>query len=78
MLLNNFPIGCTRVGKTLLVCGTRDQTSNLISRTDFLKHVGAQNLLPHIQAALERATQIQGDFEGIGRELARELEHRPL
>ncbi|WP_433964871.1 SulP family inorganic anion transporter [Tunturiibacter gelidiferens] len=67
-----------KVGKTLLLCGGRDQPSDLISRSDFLKHVGAQNVLPHVQAALERARQIQGDFEGIGRELARELEHRPL
>jgi SulP family sulfate permease len=67
-----------KAGKTLLLCGARDQPSNLISRLDFLKHVGAQNVLPHVHAALERARQIQGDFEGIGRELARELEHRPL
>jgi sulfate permease, SulP family len=65
-------------GKTLLLCGARDQPANLISRSDFLKHVGAQNVLPHVQAALDRARQIQGDFEGIGRELARELAHRPL
>jgi len=31
-----------------------------------------------VQAALARAREIQGDFAGIGRELARELEHRPL
>jgi sulfate permease, SulP family len=67
-----------KVGKTLLLCGARDQPANLISRSDFLKHVGAQNVLPHVQAALDRARQIQGDFEGIGRELARELAHRPL
>ncbi len=67
-----------KVGKTLLLCGARDQPSNLISRSDFLKHVGAQNVLPHVQAALDRARQIQGDFEGIGRELALEMENRPL
>ena len=65
-------------GKTLLVCGARDQPSQLISRSDFLNHVGAENVLPHIQAALDRANEIQGDFEGIGRELALEMEHRPL
>jgi SulP family sulfate permease len=60
-----------KTGKTLLLCGARDQPSNLISRSDFLKHVGAENVLPHVQAALDRARQIQGDFEGVGRELAR-------
>ncbi len=67
-----------RAGKTLLLCGARNQPSQLISRSDFLKHVGAENVLPHVQAALTRVREIQGDFEGIGRELALELEHRPL
>jgi len=67
-----------KVGKTLLLCGARDQPSNLITRSHLLKHIGAQNMLPNVQAALDRARQIQGDFEGIGQELARELEQRSL
>jgi SulP family sulfate permease len=65
-------------GKTLLLCGARDQPSRLISGSDFLKHVGAENVLPHVQGALTRAREVQGDFAGVGRELALELEHRPL
>jgi len=76
--LEQFSDRLHRVGKTLLLCGARDQPSRLISRSDFLKHVGAQNVLPNVQAALDRARQIQGDFEGIGRELALEMENRPL
>src|ERR1700733_313058 len=67
-----------KAGKTLLLCGARDQPSRLISGSDFLKHVGAENVLPHVQAALSRAREVQGDFAGVGRELALELEHRPL
>lgn len=67
-----------KVGKTLLLCGARDQPSNLITRSHLLEHIGAQNMLPNVQAALDRARQIQGDFEGIGQELARELEHKSL
>ncbi len=67
-----------KAGKALLLCGAPDQPSQLIAHSDFLKHVGAENVLPHVQAALARAREIQGDFAGIGRELARELEHRPL
>ncbi|MGB6743333.1 MAG: SulP family inorganic anion transporter [Terracidiphilus sp.] len=67
-----------RAGKTLLLCGARDQPSQLIARSDFLEHVGAENVLPHIQQALQRAKDIQSDFSGIGRELALDLEHRPL
>lgn len=67
-----------KIGKTLLLCGARDQPSHLIARSDFQKHIGAENVLPHVQAALTRARNIQGNFEGIGRELALEMETRPL
>ena len=67
-----------KVGKGLLLCGARDQPSHLIARSDFLKHIGAENVLPHVQAALTRARTIQGDFEGIGSELALAMESRPL
>jgi len=76
--LEQFSDRLHKAGKTLLLCGARDQPWRLISRSDFLKHVGAENVLPHVQAALTRAKAIQGDFAGIGRELAHELEHRPL
>jgi SulP family sulfate permease len=76
--LEQFSDRLHKAGKALLLCGARDQPSQLIARSDFLKHVGAENVLPHVQAALARAREIQGDFAGIGRELARELEHRPL
>ena len=65
-------------GQTLLLCGARDQPSQLLSRSDFLKSIGEENVLPHIQDALARARAIQGDFAGVGHELALELEHRPL
>jgi SulP family sulfate permease len=65
-------------GKTLLLCGARDQPSKLISQSGFLEHVGAENVLPHVQAALARARDVQGDFAGVGHEMALELEHRPL
>jgi len=67
-----------KTGKTLLLCGLRDQPSRLILQSNFLKHVGAENVLPHVQAALARAREVQGDFAGVGRELALELEHSPL
>jgi SulP family sulfate permease len=76
--LEQFSDRLHKAGKTLLLCGARDQPSRLISGSDFLKHVGAENVLPHVQAALARARQVQGDFAGVGRELALELEHRPL
>jgi len=76
--LEQFSERLHKTGKTLLLCGARNQPSQLISRSDFLKRVGPENVLPNIQAALSRVNEIQGDFEGIGRELALEMEHRPL
>jgi sulfate permease, SulP family len=67
-----------KTGRVLLLCGARDQPSRLISRSDFLQHVGAENVLPHVRAALARASEIQQDFAGIGHELAHRMEHRPL
>jgi SulP family sulfate permease len=76
--LERFSDRLHKAGKTLLLCGARDQPSRLISKADFLKHVGTDNVLPHVQAALARAQEIQADFAGIGHQLALELEHRPL
>jgi SulP family sulfate permease len=76
--LEQFSERLHKAGKTLLLCGARNQPSQLISRSDFLKYVGPENVLPNIQAALTRVNEIQGDFEGIGRELALEMKDGPL
>ena len=67
-----------KAGKTLLLCGARDQPSQLISNSIFLNSVGANNVLPHVQAALARAEEVQRDFAGIGRGLAVQMDHRPI
>jgi SulP family sulfate permease len=76
--LEQFADRLHKAGKTLLLCGARDQPSRLIFRSGLLEHVGPENVLPHVQAALARAQELQGDFEGVGRELAADLAHRPL
>ncbi len=59
-------------GKTLLLCGARDQPEELIMKSELVHSVGRENMLPHVQEALERAKDIAGDFEGIGQEIARD------
>jgi sulfate permease, SulP family len=76
--IEQFSERLRKTGRVLLLCGARDQPSRLITRSDFLEHVGADNVLPHIRAALARSTEIQQSFAGIGLELAREMERRPL
>ncbi len=67
-----------KTGRTLLLCGARTQPAQLLSGSDFLKHIGAQNVLPHVQAALTRAGEIEGGFAGVGEEVAQEMELQPL
>ena len=76
--LEGFSERLHRAGKVLLLCGARDQPSQLLARSDFLERVGPENVLPNVQVALDRAREIQQDFSGIGRELALDIEHHPL
>jgi SulP family sulfate permease len=45
-------------GRTLLLCGALPQPSQMLHRAEFVDHVGEDNILPHINAALERAAVI--------------------
>ncbi|MFZ1938167.1 MAG: SulP family inorganic anion transporter [Terracidiphilus sp.] len=76
--LEGFSERLHKAGKVLLMCGARDQPSQLLARSDFLERVGPENVLPNVQVALARAREIQQDFSGIGHELALDLEHHPL
>jgi SulP family sulfate permease len=49
-----------KTGREVLVCGARRQPRNMLMRGDFAQHIGPENIMPHIQAALERARQIHG------------------
>jgi SulP family sulfate permease len=45
-------------GRTLLLCGAREQPARLMAQVSFARHVGAENICPHVTAALERAHEI--------------------
>lgn len=45
-------------GRTMLICGARRQPALLLRRSEFIAHIGKENILPHIQAALRHAEQI--------------------
>jgi SulP family sulfate permease len=53
-------------GRTLLLCGARQQPAHLMKRAEFHAHVGDANILPNVRGALDRA-----------RELAKELDLEP-
>jgi SulP family sulfate permease len=45
-------------GRTLLLCGAMQQPSKLLQGGRFLDCVGRQNIMPNIQAALDRAKEV--------------------
>jgi SulP family sulfate permease len=45
-------------GRTMLLCGAMEQPSKLLSGARFLDRVGRENIMPNIQAALDRAREI--------------------
>jgi SulP family sulfate permease len=42
-------------GRSLIFCGAREQPSRLMHQAEFEQHVGAENICPHITAAIQRA-----------------------
>jgi SulP family sulfate permease len=48
----------TRSGRDLILCGARQQPARFLQRSDFIDVIGARNITPHVQAALERAREI--------------------
>ena len=57
-------------GRTLLLCGARNQPSRLLEQADFVRHIGEDNILPHVEAALSRAERIYSGFAGVGEDAA--------
>jgi len=56
--IETFAKRLTESGRTLLLCGAMEQPSKLLQLPRFLDHVGRENIMPNIQAALDRAKQI--------------------
>ncbi|HTC90947.1 MAG TPA: SulP family inorganic anion transporter [Bryobacteraceae bacterium] len=67
-----------KAGKTLLLCGARDQPARLLQKADFIEHIGRENVLPHVEAALQRAREINIAFGGVGQEMAHDFERSPI
>ena len=45
-------------GRTLLLCGALSQPAALMDQVEFHRHVGERNILPNVQAALDRAGEV--------------------
>jgi SulP family sulfate permease len=65
-------------GRTLLLCGAREQPLRLLAQNDFLEKLGKDNLLPHVEAALARAHEVIGNFDGLGGDITEEMKRMAL
>ena len=45
-------------GRALLLCGAPSQPTQMMQRAEFHRHVGAENILPSVDAALRRAAKV--------------------
>jgi SulP family sulfate permease len=45
-------------GRTLILCGAMEQPSKLLSGTRFQDSLGRENIMPNVQAALDRAKEV--------------------
>ncbi len=67
-----------KTGRTLLICGAREQPARMLQQTQFVSQVGRENILPHLDAALGRAREVNTSFEGLGKEIAADLQRAAL
>ena len=56
--IEDFADGVQHSGRTLLLCGAQPQPARMMDRAEFHRHVGEENILPNVDAALRRARQI--------------------
>jgi len=71
--LKTFCDRLRKSGRTLLLCGARLQPARFLEKADFVEHIGKDNILPHVEAALIRAGTIHSGFAGLGQEVAEDL-----
>jgi SulP family sulfate permease len=67
-----------KTGRTLLLCGAREQPARMLEQAEFVRHLGRENILPHVEAALNRAREVNTSFEGLGKEIAVDFQHAAL
>ncbi|MEO7650135.1 MAG: SulP family inorganic anion transporter [Bryobacteraceae bacterium] len=62
-----------RSGRTLLLCGARDQPAQFLAQAEFVGHSGEDRIQPNVAAALSAARSIYEGFSGVGAAMARDL-----
>jgi SulP family sulfate permease len=76
--LEQFSDRLKKSGRTLVLCGARNQPAAFLDQAEFVEHVGRQNIVAHVEAALERAREIRARFSGLGEDAAHDLQRASL
>ncbi len=56
--IEDFADAIQKSGRHLLICGAPSQPTRLLQRAEFHRHIGEQNILPSVDAALRRAAEL--------------------
>jgi len=57
--IEQFADALRRSGRALVLCGMRDQPARMMERAEFHRHIGDENMVPSVAAALERAAELR-------------------
>src|SRR5688572_4801702 len=57
--IEDFADSVHRSGRALVLCGAPSQPTRLMRDAEFHRHVGADNILPNVDAALRRAAELR-------------------
>jgi SulP family sulfate permease len=57
--IQDFSDALRSSGRALLLCGAPPQPAHLMARAEFHRHVGVENILPNVDAALTRAIELR-------------------
>ena len=63
--LEHFADVLHQTGRTLILCGMRDQPARMMERAEFHQHIGDENLAPTVEGALKRAREVLRDNGGL-------------
>ena len=52
-------------GRGLILCGAREQPSDLMNQAGFVRHIGKENFCSDVEHALERAAEMYGQMQAV-------------
>ena len=56
--LTDLTVRLRKSGRTTLICGARRQPEEFLKQSEFVERIGEENILSHVEAALERAKEV--------------------